>query len=504
MSVAVRAEHESLSAFLEATLTPDQRARVLVTSFNQWDFALSAVAEVALTLHELNSSVTMAMWADELPLPDIGWMASRRIAHLCGTSTLDEAYARALIKAGIPAAAFVPPPVRKWKPAEDITIERPMNRSAIRQLRYRGSELGRALLQVHPDSNTPVTDDHYWPQRWLQVAVRSYAFVFDQVQRLIDRDGITAVLVFNGRFLNDRAAAAAAEARGIPVLYHDSGGADTDFDLTIEPTHDWVALQRRMTRLYDSWDPSERDQLGSEWFERRVHHTDPSNIPFVESQRLGASIEIDDGKRLIAFFSSSGDEIIELDLDWSRYFHGQENALALLAEICRELPETALVVRSHPHKRLKPRQDLIDWTAAVSAAGPDLHLDPFSPIDSYELMRQADVVVTYGSTTGIEAAYAGKPTIVMGPSAYDVLDCAWVVSTREELVQALREVTPPDPKGSLSWGLMMMRRGFLLRKVVGQPNERSISGYSVRPPRQLAVTLSHFLAVRRSRWLLKR
>ena len=64
MSVEVRAEHESLSAFLEATLTPSQRSHVLVTSFNQWDFALAALSEVALTLHEMNSTVTMAMWAD--------------------------------------------------------------------------------------------------------------------------------------------------------------------------------------------------------------------------------------------------------------------------------------------------------------------------------------------------------------------------------------------------------------------------------------------------------
>ncbi len=504
MSVEVRAEHESLSAFLEATLSPGQRSHVLVTSFNQWDFALSALTEVALTFHEMGSMVTMAMWADQLPLPDVGWMTSRRIARLLRTETLDESYGKAIVNAGIPRTRLVDPPIRRWKPFEDVTIERPMNRSAIRQLRYRDSELGRALLQVHPDSNTPITDEHFWPQRWLQVACRSYAFVFDQVYDLIERDGITAVVVFNGRFLNDRAAAAAAEALGVPVLYHDSGGVDTDFDLTIEPTHDWKALQERTMRLYDSWDPYERDELGRVWFDRRVQHVDPANRPFVESQSRGSSIDIDKGKRLIVFFSSSGDEIIELDLDWSRYFGGQENALSVLAETCRRLPDSTLVVRSHPHKRLKPKRDLVDWNAAVLVAGPDLHLDPFSPIDSYELMRQADVVVTYGSTTGIEAAFAGKPTIVMGPSAYDVLDCACVVSTQEELERALVEAVAPEPKGPLSWGLMMMRRGFLLRKVAGATGDRAVGEYRIKPPRPLAVTLSHFIAVRRSRKLLER
>jgi len=504
MSVQVRAEHESLSAFLAATLTPIQRSHVLVTSFNQWEFTLAALAEVALTFHELQSKVTMAFWANELPLPDVGWMTSRRIAHLLATKTLDEAYGDALVAAGIPRAHMINPPVSTWEPVEDITIQHPMNRTEIRGLTYRGSALGRALLQVHPDSETPVTDDHYWPQRWLQRASRSYAYVFDQIQGVIERDGITAIVVFNGRFISDRAAASAAEALGVPVLYHDAGGTDTDFDLTIEPTHDWVALQRRMTRMYDTWDPTQRDELGGEWFERRVQHTDPANARFVETQKIGSMIEIDEGNRLVAFFSSSGDEIIELDLDWSQYFGSQEAALLLLAQTCRQLPNTSLVVRSHPHKRLKPKRDLEDWNAAVAAAAPDLHLDPYSPIDSYELMRRADVVVTYGSTTGIESAYAGKPTIVMGPSAYDVLECASVVSTKEDLVRALVEAHTPDPKGPLSWGLMMMRRGFILRRVRGLQDGRVIGSFRIQPPRPLAMTLSHFIAVRRKRWLLKR
>ena len=58
---------------------------------------------------------------------------------------------------------------------------------------------------------------------------------------------------------------------------------------------------------------------------------------------------------------------------------------------------------------------------------------------SYPLMRQSDVVVTYGSTTGVEAGYAERPVIVMGPSAYDELGCAVRVRTDEELYRALQE-----------------------------------------------------------------
>jgi hypothetical protein len=130
-----------------------------------------------------------------------------------------------------------------------------------------------------------------------------------------------------------------------------------------------------------------------------------------------------------------------------------------------ELPNTTLVVRSHPHKRVKPKRDVADWIADVDQAEPDIHLDPFSPVDSYTLMRQADVVVTYGSTTGIEAAFAGTPVIVMGPSIYDQIDAVTPVHSEDELRAALTNPQPGDPDRIAAFGLLMMRRGFRVERV---------------------------------------
>ena len=100
--------------------------------------------------------------------------------------------------------------------------------------------MGRAILQVHPNLNTPFAEDHVWPIRWVRKAAESYAWAYDQTQALIDERGITTLVVYNRRFLHDRAAADAAAMRGIPVLFYDSGGADIDYDLTLAETHDWA------------------------------------------------------------------------------------------------------------------------------------------------------------------------------------------------------------------------------------------------------------------------
>ncbi len=500
----LRAEHDSVETFLAAALSEERRRNVLFVSFTQWDFALAALADTAVSLQRLGAGLTLAFWTSHTPLRDTGWSASHALARISGEPTRDQRVRDALLAAGVPRNALARPPIARWRPSAAIPVSGPMNRSQIRALTYHGSPMGRAILNVLPETQTPTTDSFFWPKRWVRACARSYAYAYDQTLALIRERGITAVVVYNGRFLHDRAAAAAAEAAGVPLLYYDTGGLDTDYDLTDSVTHDWTDLQRRMLRLYEQWPADERDELGGSWFLERINHTAADNSLFVEAQQRGATIERPGAEVVVVYFSSSGDEIAELELDWDQFIGDQPQALAYLAEECRRRPGYALVVRSHPHKRMKPPQDVAEWLEAVEAAEPDVHLDPHSPVDSYELMRQADIVVTYGSTTGVEAAYAGKPVIVMGPSAYDQLGCATLAATPEQLAAALDVTEPGSWPGAVSYGLMMRRRGFRFEHVSRDPSAcLSLDGHAFADTRPWVLHASN-LFWRTQRWYLRR
>lgn len=456
----MRAEHESLNGYLNSVLTAEQMATPLLTSFNHWGFAQDALGEVALTLKDRGSNISVGFWADKTPMLDVAWATSRVIGTLLLSPTREAQIQKALTQAGLVKSNFVKPPIFRWKPSESIDIPRVLNRTNIRAMTYRGADMGRAILQIHPDRDTPVTDKHLWPTAWVHAAAKSFAYVFDQTHAVITQRGITMLAVYNGRFLHDRAAAMAAESIGIPFVSYDQGGHDTDFDLTVDDTHDWDALQRRMLTLYQNWDPEERDELGSRWFLDRTQHLDKSNSLFVEAQKIGSIVDFPINKKIVVYFSSSGDEIVELDLDWDSYFNGQENALRLVGQICAEDSNIYFIVRSHPHKRHKPKHDVQEWISAVEKTNPDLHLDPHSEVDSYALMRAADLVITYGSTSGVEAAFAEKPVIVLGPSAYNILGCATQVMNEDELRKAMLEQSSGKWSGAVSYGLMNKRRGF--------------------------------------------
>lgn len=495
----VRAEHASLTTYLTSVLNSQQLARPLLVSFTQWDFAVAAVGEITLTLADMGSEVSLALWSDATPLRDVGWQVHHTIAALGGSPTIDQRLKKALQKAGLPESTFIDPP-KHWTPREPLPAITNRSRSQLRTLTYRGAPLGRGILEVPPHADVPVTDDYLWPKQYVERAARSYAFVYDATDEVIRQRNITAVFTYNGRFLHDSAVAAAARAHKVPVLAYDTGGLDTDFDLTIDDTHDWSALQQRMRTMYENWPQPEGDAIGSSWFIDRRDHAEALNAKFTGDQRKGLGIERTSNETVVTYFSSSGDEIAELDLDWADFFNGQEGAVLAVAEACRELGHR-FVVRTHPHKRSKPRRDVQDWHAAVAAANPDLHLDEHSPVDSYTLMQQSDVVVTFGSTTGVEAGFAECPVIVLGPCAYDELGCATPVRNQAELMEALRSVTPARKQTAIAYGLMMKRRGFAFRYLNrNDDGTRSLAGINIIEPQELIRHLSHRL----KRWELSR
>jgi hypothetical protein len=138
----------------------------------------------------------------------------------------------------------------------------------------------------------------------------------------------------------------------------------------------------------------------------------------------------------------------------------------------------------------------------VDSIGPDLHLDPHSEVDSYELMRAADLVITYGSTSGVEAAFAKRPVVVMGPSAYNSLGCATQVTNESELRAAIHAPTTGNWSGAVSYGLMMKRRGFNYSHITAEKEgEFRIGHTQVKDSPQFIKNLSSLISRRKRRQL---
>ena len=107
-------------------------------------------------------------------------------------------------------------------------------------------------------------------------------------------------------------------------------------------------------------------------------------------------------------------------------------------------------------------------------------------------MRRADVVVTYGSTSGIEAAFAGKPVAVMGPSAYNILGAASAVTNEDHLRLVIKDPQPGNWQGAVSYGLLCNRRGFNYSEVHECTGEKfTIAKKMIHPSKNYVKNASH-------------
>ncbi len=75
-----------------------------------------------------------------------------------------------------------------------------------------------------------------------------------------------------------------------------------------------------------------------------------------------------------------------------------------------------------------------------------------SSVSTYRLMKESDTVLTFGSSTGIEAAFWGTPSILAGKSFYRDLGATYVAKSKGDLLMLLQaDLEPKGKEGALKY-----------------------------------------------------
>ncbi len=471
------AEQGDLDFYLRTTCGICETSLVVIPIFCDWDFVIASLLDIAIESARIGARVQLITAA-----PSILRVGLSGVTMAPGVSSRGPKKNLALLRRNILSAVpnaevdlRVITPQQTSNDAWD-TSRSVLSRAELRDLVVNGLPIGRAILQNPPTAETSISDSEIWPRKWVEASIRSFLSVHAEMRQLLHDSAASHVFAYNGRFLLERAAVLAGFESGAAVFCYDNAGSDCDYEIQRDTIHDWSRLQDRIKQISARLGEESDLTYGKSWFESRRNHSDPEVRRFVSQQVLGKGLETRGGQKAIVFFSSSIDEVAELEFDWKKYFDSQENALRVLATECQAREDVCLVVRSHPNMLTKSRVDQVAWQACVERIGPDIHFAPDSNVDSYELMSQAYAVVTYGSTMGIEAAFEGKRSIVMGPSIYDELGVVTRVETPQELSEALDRDIVINQDFLLAYGLMARLRGFRLRNITKKDGEFELSG----------------------------
>lgn len=250
--------------------------------------------------------------------------------------------------------------------------------------------------------------------------VRSGRRVVDGLERAIDELRPDVVLLLNGLFFFEAIAWDLCRRRGIDVVTYERGFIKE----TLLFRRGVPACMGDISHLWPAW----RDVPLAADEERELDE-------YLEDRRLGRRT-IDRYWRNPAFVTpeSEGDGrlvVLFTNLTWDSAVIGQEVAfpsiqdwLLRAVEAFRSRPSHRLVIRIHPAEVKLPgkrtrepleahlRDHCPDLPANVRVIGAD------DPTSSYPLMESADVGLVFTSTTGMELALHGTPTIVAGRTHY--------------------------------------------------------------------------------------
>ncbi len=293
--------------------------------------------------------------------------------------------------------------------------------------------------------------------------------VVETLPQAIVESGADTLLVGNGRLATNWSASRVAEKLGVKVFAYEHLPNGNVYLVNASPVHDLETIRTIINSAQDMFqhnpDVTAAESFFNSWrypkkqIKRKVIALTNENI-FLSEQRNGLVPEtLNQEEKNIAVFTSSEWEFASLP-GWRNPFGNSQSEVfhGIVAHTGLD-PKIKFWVRAHPNQA-NQEVDLLEKISEMNDSRCNF-IGPLEDVDSYALMEACDVVLTFGSTIGIEATYWGRPSILCGRADYEFLDCVYKPSDLNEVVHMLNSDLIPLPRQStLPYYLVRERKGI--------------------------------------------
>jgi hypothetical protein len=261
--------------------------------------------------------------------------------------------------------------------------------------------------------------------------------VYSNVMQRVTNQDFDLIYTYNSRFLNEKAVEEVAKYLQKKVNFLDRFVLNWPDKYWIFESniHDIEYRAKVVEKFYSSHPRTNVDQelelIAKDWFEKRElgitqHYTKNLHKKYKQ---------ITDSRKLITFFTSSEDELIYNNLE-SKAWPNQFMAIKKIIDIISPSSDFKLVIRIHPNTRTKSDFYKSSWEHFILEIGdnPNVNVIHFKDdLDSYDLLRQSDLVITAGSTVGVEAVIIGRKSVLLGEGLHSQMGICESPKNVEEL-----------------------------------------------------------------------
>lgn len=347
------------------------------------------------------------------------------------------------------------------------------NAEDVKAVKYRDVQVGSSVLSIYYDVTRDLDMQNF--SGFLAYAIplmeRLCDFV-DYAYKLLGELQPDQILIYNGRLFENRLFYDIAKAKNISFVSLEGMGGrvepykkirfEGDLPLSIPLFGKMIENLWKESPLSDE----EKTRQASTYYEKRRHGIliGDTKVYTKEQQDglLPEGFQMD--KRNFAIFNSSQDEIEALGDDFmtGRIFDTQYEAIAFMLEHADA--DIHFYLRIHPNLKGVMHKDHMDLYNLRKYANITV-IPPESTVSSYALMDACEKVITFGSTTGVEASYWGKPSILVGRAYYEMTGACYHVHDKEELVRDLNgRLAPLDRLGAIKYGYFQVDRKYLVEE----------------------------------------
>lgn len=270
----------------------------------------------------------------------------------------------------------------------------------------------------------------------------------------IKKEGYEFVFMFNGRFGDVRPVLEAARSSGVGYGLYEMKKSINEIVFVNELVHSIGGNTRRAIEFYEA-DKKQGEENARQFFKRKTENKETGDPIYTKSQKQGSLPDavVDTTKKVIAIYPTTDDEYKFIGKEWDGFV--PESQIDEIEKLITNLPEKdyLVVIKMHPNQANMTR-DAIARYLNLTKKYPHIVVEPpQSEKDTYALMNRSDVVVTFASTIGVEACYAGKPVVLIGDTNWGKMNVAHQTYSGTEAAELIKKGIEPKPiEGAIIWG----------------------------------------------------
>lgn len=272
------------------------------------------------------------------------------------------------------------------------------------------------------------------------------------------------VYIFNGRISTTAPIVDVCKNYNKNFITHERGGQIGRYWLVKNTIpHDVENVYKEIRGLCENLNGKDLISNGSKFFIDRRNRVEQGWFSFTTQQKLNLlPSSISKGKKNIMIFNSTIEEFAAVK-GWEKplfLFEDEIEALSTILDYFRNDESKMFYLRIHPNLRGYNNSQIRDLLNLASRFANLEIILPESPVDSYSLLDNADLVITFGSTIGIEATFWNKPSIQLGMAFYNDTDSVYIPKSIEQLFDLINSDLPSlEKEGAYKYGVWELYRG---------------------------------------------